>query len=66
MKKNIKMKKTKIKKYKNNAEINVTRHFFKAGGPQGRFSKKQKKLDMLQRSVCTKFEVCIVFPLIRG
>ena len=48
-------------------KIHVTRHFFEASGPQGHFFEKSKNqfLDLVQGSVCTKFQVCIVFRLAR-
>ena len=51
----------------NMQKIQVTRQFFEASGPQGHFFEKTKKLflDMVYGSMCTKFQVCIVFHLAR-
>ena len=51
----------------NMQKIQVTRHFFEAAGPQGHNFEKTKKLflDMVYGSMCTKFQVCIVFHLAR-
>ena len=44
-------------------KIHMTRQFLEASGPQGNFFEKPKKvfLDMVWRSVCTKFQICIIF-----
>ena len=44
-------------------KIPVIWQFFEANSPQGHFCDKTKKkfLDIVLGSVCTKFQVCIVF-----
>ena len=46
-------------------KIYVTRQFFKASDPQGDFFEKIKNysLDKVYGSMCTKFQVCIIFHL---
>ena len=48
-------------------KIHVTRQFFGASGRHGDFFKKTKNvfLDKVYESMCTKFQVCIVFRLTR-
>ena len=48
-------------------QINVTRQFFEASGPRGDFFEKTKTpfLDKVNGSMCTKFQACIVFHLVR-
>ena len=44
-------------------KIHVIQQFFEASGPQGIFLKKTK--NTFYGSMCTKFQVCIVFCLTR-
>ena len=48
-------------------KIHVTRQFFEASGRHGNFFEKTKNpfLDKVYGSMCTKFQVCIFFPLAR-
>ena len=48
-------------------KIHVTRQFFEASGLQDQFFETTKNpfLDKVQGSMCTKFQVCIVFRLAR-
>ena len=49
-------------------KIHVTWEFFEASARHGDFFEKTKKnpfLDMVNRSMCAKFQVCIVFRLAR-
>ena len=48
-------------------KIHVTRQFFEASGCHGDFFEKTKNpfLDKVFGSICTKFQVCIVFRLTR-
>ena len=50
------------------AENTRDTQFFEGGGPQGDFFEKTKKkqfLDEVDGSMCTNFQVCIVFRLDR-
>ena len=49
-------------------KIHVTRQFFEASDSQDNIFEKTKKktfLDKVYGSVCTEFQVCIVFSLAR-
>ena len=48
-------------------KIHVTWKFFYTSGSQGHFFEKTKNylLDKVKESVCTKFQVCIIFSLVR-
>ena len=48
-------------------KIHVTRQFFEASGRHGDLTEKTKNLflDKVYGSMCTKFQVCIVFCLAR-
>ena len=48
-------------------KIHVTRQFFEASGRHGDLIEKTKNpfLDKVYGSMCTKFQVCIVFRLVR-
>ena len=48
-------------------KIQVTLNFFEASGHHGNFFEKRKDpfLDEVYGSMCTKFQVCIVFRLAR-
>ena len=52
------------KENKDIAEITVSRKSFDSIGPQRHFQYKKAFLDMTYRSVCTKFQVSIVFGLV--
>ena len=49
-------------------KIHVTRQFLEASGRHGDFFEKTKDtfLDKVYGSMCTKFQVCIVFRLARS
>ena len=48
-------------------KIHVTRQFFEASGRHGDLIEKTKNpfLDKINRSICARFQVCIVFRLAR-